>query len=519
MKLQEIYNSLDALAQMELGESFEDYSQRAWEGLPRMPYNELPLSLQKSVRQAFTADVIQDFLEKCYIPQDYEAAVQSMDADTAAEKLPAQQESYISFETVTSCIPAEDLEKILIRTRNTAIYTVTYKEPGKLAPSLYGNHVVAAFENVIDEYKQNIEEKHRKEDEKQKRKENRALGIKTPRPVRNNSVELVSVGFYQWGISDKEYLHGLDTKKNRYAYIAKMDPEFFEHLEFSNGVMTYDNETVGLIKQYVKGKYTDIQDLDIPLLKQFYTAAVKSDIRHDDYTITVSIPKFFREMGIKVAKGNSADIMEKLHSFENCIGILPQEQIIAKLFVIMTMNLKKQEMTIAMPYMYLLTEIVKQKNEKKLKSGKNAKYEQPYQNKLVYSTIAKERDKAAVDLVYIITNHLLTRGQVQDGNTYRRKNAISQNPELVSYSTSFRSLVKESDLLYGRIQSYAPADRNKALSRAFSKAYELLETHTDINEYFVNLKYDKIIPTMKTLDYQFTATWKGRNADYKPKIS
>lgn len=505
MKLSGIRERLEALADQQPGETIEDYSQRAWEGLPRIPYKELPRSLQQTVRERFTADILRDFLREGYNMTDFAANVLKMDAAHVADlPLPFEDE-------ITAGIPAKDLDAILIRTRNTAVYTVEYEAPGQLAPMLYGNHAMEAFETAIDEYRERLEEKHQQAQAK-------AKGQKPQRPQRAG--DLVSAGFYQYVISDKKYQGALTTQANKNAYIALMNPDFFKRLDFENGTVMFDKETAGIVKQYSKGKYTDVQDLDFPLLQQLYTAAVKSNIRHDAFTITVSLPQFFREMGIEVSKGNAPDIMGKLHSFENCVGIMPGTQTVSKLFSIIQLDMKNQTMTFAVPYIMKLSEVLAEKNhvEKKTRQGALIDYQQPYHNTLVHSSIAKERNKTAVELVYLITTGLLQRGYLPDIQTYRKKGAKTQYPERVTYSISFRSLINNAPLLRGRIQSYKEtSNKNNALRRAFEKAYQLIDKKTDAAEWFVDLHGNRIIPTMATLDDELTFTHNGRNGDYKPK--
>ena len=510
MKLQEIRETLDALEIHKPDEHPIDYAQRFWAGLPRMTYKELPASLQKNARERFTVGVLRDFLNTCYSSQEYENEVLNMTEEERAN-LPSPPESYVSFETITAGIPAKDLDNLLIRTRNTAIYTVEYESPGQPAPMLYGNYATEAFENIIDAYKERQEEKH-------KQKQAKEDGQKPQRPQRAGT--LVSGGYYQYVISDKKYQHGLTTQQNKYAYIALMQPDFFNQLDFKDGTFIYDGETAGIVKKYSKGKYTDVQELDIPLLTQIYTAAVRANIRHDAYTITVSLPQFFREMGVEVQKGNAPDIMEKLHSFEQCVGIMPGEQAISKLFIVIDLDMKNQTMTFAVPYIMRLHEVLETKNriERKTRKDELIEYKQPYHNMLVHSSIVKERNKTAVELVYSITTGLLQRGYTPDIQTYRKKDAKTQYPDRITYSVRFRTLINDAPLLRKRIQSYKDTkDKNKALRRAFEKAFQLLKSKTDAGEWFVNLQYNEIIPTMTTLDDELIFTHDGRNGDYKPK--
>ena len=455
----------------------EDGTSEYWDLLPRCPYQELPASLQKSARQRFTIENLRNFLQDCYTVEEWESLV--------------------------SDLSAECLDKILLRARNTAVYTIE-KEIGEFSPMLYGDHAVTAFEAAISNY----ENAPRTEKGKKAR-------ISANKAARGN--QLVSAGYYQIAISDKKYKFALTTKRNKSAYIQVVKPGFFEKLDFTGGVITWDREVAGVIRNNRRGSYEDIQDIDLPLLTQIYTATVKAHKSHSGYTITVYFNAFLREMGIDPGKSNAPDIMRKLRSFENCIGIMPG--VIAKLFSIIEINERDNTMTFAVPYLHRLIDELESRNkiERKTKNGEY-EYIAPYHNMLVYSTIANERNKPAVELVYLIVGALHQRGKIPDAKTYAKKDMQHDDPRLVTYQISFNSLLNDTSYLKRRVDSYkSTADKNKALRRAFEKAYQLIKTKTDAGEYFIDLHISEIIPTVSTLDDKLTITHHGVKADYTPK--
>lgn len=505
MTLKEIREIVEENTTQNPNENIADFAQRMWDNSPRIAFADLPASLQKKVRERHTISSVLDFLHECYtITPEVENAIKNMTAEEQA-KLPQPADSYISFETITAGISDADLQKILLRARNTAIYTIE-NENGDLSPMLYGNHAVAAFEAAIAEH----ENAPRDEDGKK-------IRTSANKAARGN--QLVSAGYYQIAISDKKYKFALTTKRNKSAYIQVVKPGFFEKLDFTGGVITWDREVAGVIRNNRRGSYEDIQDIDPALLTQIYTAAVKAHKSHNGYTITVYFHKFLREMGIDPGKNNAPDIMRKLQSFENCVGVMQGTGIIAKLFSIIEINAADDTMTFAAPYIFRLIDELESKNkiERKTKDG-DYEYIAPYHNMLVYSTIANERNKTAVELVYLIIAGLHQRGKVPDANTYAKKNMQHRDPRLVTYQTSFGSLVDDTSILSGRIEAYkSTADKNKALRRAFEKAYQLIETKTDAGEYFIDLQIPKIIPTISTLDDKLTITHHGVNGDYRQK--
>lgn len=532
-EIRDIFKTLDEqeaqTPQVQTADEVSERAQRRFDALPRIPFDELPASLQRSVRERFQLQNIREFLCDVLPIPSIEAAVKDMTAEQRAA-LPRPAESYVSFDTLVSGIPARDLEKILIHTRNTAIYTIEREWEQTSAdgdgapvfvPMLYAPHAVSAFTAAIDSYRAvptvtEIDKKTGKET-KHRKQTNHAARAAADK-------EIVSAGFYQFAISDKQYQHALTTQQNRTAYIALMDSEFFNKLDFSNGELIYDGVISGYVKQYSKGKYEDVSTLDLPLLVQIYTAAVKAHMKHDNYTITVYIPTFFKEMGIDAGTGNAADIMRKLHSFENCVGVLPGTKTISKLLSIVDMDLKRQTITFAIPYIMRIITLLDEKNlvQGKTRQGEEYKYIKPYHNTLVHSTVAAERNKPAVELLYCITSGLLQRGAIPDVKTYRKNQTQTTTPDLVTYSVTYRTLLNDAPLLRSRIASYGgnkypSSNQNAALRRAFSRMWELLHTQTDAERYYIDLRYTAIVPTMASLDDVLTITHRGINGKYSPQ--
>ena len=96
----------------------------------------------------------------------------------------------------------------------------------------------------------------------------------------------------------------------------------------------------------------------------------------------------------------------------------------------------------------------------------------------------------AVEIVTVLTNRMLQRGFVPDVKAWNKKNIRNVAPDTVSYHDRFRNILNDCPLLRGRVQSYAnDSDKNKALRRAFEKAYKLIRTRTDAEQYFCGLTF------------------------------
>ena len=111
MNLSELKHYLTELSKQEPGETAEEYAQRAWNNLPRIPYKELPASLQKAVRESYTAEQIQAALIIGYITENFNQSSPWTHGYSEAMK----------------DIPQSDHERIMIATRNNAVYTIEGK--------------------------------------------------------------------------------------------------------------------------------------------------------------------------------------------------------------------------------------------------------------------------------------------------------------------------------------------------------------------------------------------------------
>ena len=154
-------NEQEGIAGPQPGEAFEDFSQRMWDAIPRIPYAELPAALQKSIREIYPASAYRKFLVECYAAPEFEKYVHSMTEEEKAS-LPEPPASYISFQTLTEGIDESILEGLLIRARNTAIYALEYRRTlintatDEIYPVLYGNYACAAFEDVLAQYRATV---------------------------------------------------------------------------------------------------------------------------------------------------------------------------------------------------------------------------------------------------------------------------------------------------------------------------------------------------------------------------
>ena len=118
----------------------------------------------------------------------------------------------------------------------------------------------------------------------------------------------------------------------------------------------------------------------------------------------------------------------------------------------------------------------------------------PSHSYLIKSSIAKERNKKAVEIVTIVVTTIEQAGPA--GVPHIKARTIVERNTLLSETLS--KCVRDSN-------------RNTILKRAFTKAWELLETQTDLRKKYPDIALPDpnnpmMIPTMATLDTVYTFT-------------
>lgn len=343
--------------------------------------------------------------------------------------------------------------------------------------------------------------------------------------------ELVFAGNRQVDITDSDFQHALTTLKNNTAYIRPLAENVIKGLKFENGLVTFKDgsfDPTEFKKETEKGTYEDITEFDTSLFRQVFTAVYNSAKTHDTYTVTVSIPEFCKEMGVDIRhKTKSNDIFGKIERFSKCIGVVRNGTLFLRVLEIMAIDKTDKTITFATPYMnYVLREV--EKRNSIYKNNQELKYISPAYNMLIHSTIVKERNKAAVEIVSRILAGLFQRGAQPDAQLEQNKKKKNIKPNIVTYRTKFSTLIENIPILNYRLTSatttrkevntplkHPAASKNAQINRAFTRAYELLHEQTDAYKYFYKLNIPNVIPTTSTLNNVLIITHQGIDGQYE----
>ena len=151
MKLSEIRDQIQKVQAIPLN---PDGTWDGWDKYPRCNYKDLPASLQKTVRERYSPQSLRRALIDVIDNSEFEQILrQLLTPEQAATAFKKPIESRVSFAIMTADIPEQTLDALLIRARNTAIYTLEPDAKGNPEPELYANHAIAAFDAVLQQYR------------------------------------------------------------------------------------------------------------------------------------------------------------------------------------------------------------------------------------------------------------------------------------------------------------------------------------------------------------------------------
>lgn len=360
------------------------------------------------------------------------------------------------------------------------------------------------------------------------------------------------IGGRQAILSNSKYRGALDQRPNNYAYISYVGPSYWDQIETDEAGNLYDREEARIIrKAREQGKSTKKkrrepenveaapEGINKNLAGALFAAMLKTSTRQGS-EFTIYLPDFVKEMNKhykvdvdeydengrpneKYAQARAAEqsedpakkapknpsIMQDLRSLNEWVGILHGAEV-RKILTIVGMNMKANTITVIAPYFEALIRAAEDEQRQKVEAQKQL-YKKPNWNWLVHTSMSTERNQAAVDVVVRITNGMLQRGKIP-ASDFKENVDTNDAGGLIEYTISFESLINEVEKLKWRYNNTkATADKNKLLSRTFTKVYELLKKKTDAYDYFIDLQIPEIIPTTTTLSGEFKATYTGTN--------
>ena len=348
-------------------------------------------------------------------------------------------------------------------------------------------------------------------------------------------------------ITDKDYRYALSPYQNPYAYIQQLDENFFEQLEFdpNKGTMNIEGnilETITL--QNIKTR-SNLKELDLPLLRSLYTIIYCYADKIDTDTVTISMPTLAKHLGVNIRGGKPYELFSKIKAFDSVIGVFSNGSFY-RLLTFLKYDEPTNSITFGSPYMNKILRALKETNTIIPKKGEP--YLNPHYSFLIHGSIANERNKPAIEIVNAIITLLHQRGVdkplkenlttmgikkvvkqaiQEEFNNVNENNEDSEQVMITTMHKKISSIIEEIPILIEALEKPAidkktnllkpksAKDKNRTLERAFTGAYNLLKTKTNVYKYYKDLKITEIIPTVSTIDQVIEISHTGINEEYK----
>lgn len=312
-------------------------------------------------------------------------------------------------------------------------------------------------------------------------------------------------------ITNDKYKNSLTLQQNGGAYLQPLATT--EGLQYDGENLFFQGfpASEATLREINKDKDVPIEAIDLPLLRMFYSI-ILSDFEQNtkklgvvNEIVTVYVPDLAAILGKKrnLSKNDITSIIEKTSSFQTIYGVIKDPDrpngigTAVPLLVWMGYDAESNTIRFASPYMTRLIKRIYNVSIKKDRKGS------PHLKKdgtpllevshsyLIKSSIVKERNKRAVEIVMVVVTTIEQSGK---NTPHLKANTIIERiPQL---QRAFN-------------KTKTTSNKNLLLSRTFKKAWELLESQTKLRDKYPNITLPdpnnpQNIPTTSTLNMVFT---------------
>ena len=317
----------------------------------------------------------------------------------------------------------------------------------------------------------------------------------------------------------------LSTIENPNGYLLPLVPFVLPDLHFENGKLYFqDMDATAADLVMFKDKTPEaVKKIDVPLLHALYTIQLQQTLERIatpedlmamlenygrmNHAATIYVPSLLRMLGCKPNGGKDAEdiVFKKIRDLEDIYSAIEKRRASARTYyqylpVMKVMGRNENENTISFVSPYINDVIMRILDDslQRTKSGKPKKMRSggpflcPNHCYLVKSAIAKEQNKRAVEIVFVLAVLISRSG--------------SGTPNI-----RIQKLVDRCPNLKAALDAAPDAKRkNTVLKRAFSKAWQLLDEQTIIRDAYKEVELPTLIPTTKKMQEVIYIRHKGR---------
>lgn len=319
-------------------------------------------------------------------------------------------------------------------------------------------------------------------------------------------------------ITSSIFQNALTFNKNGNAYLQPLKSDGTDQIQYEGGNLLLDGYPATLTELdplCIKGN-ENIANFNLILLRTLYgiflTEALESLSECRGKRISIYLPDFMRKTGrnFGIKEADYDGFVNAIKQFNSVVGIINNGMTSSDILPVLVTeddedkeNRDKNTISLTSPYIARLARDIYVSGIRKKENGelmlkKNGRPQMlPTYSYLIDISIAKERNRKAVEIVFIVVTLIEQTGN----NTphIRAKTIIGRNP-----------------LLQKSMEGQTTGNKNTLLKRAFVKAWQLLRGKTFLAETYKNIhlpdpENPTVIPKVSTLNMVFSFPHEGKN--------
>lgn len=320
------------------------------------------------------------------------------------------------------------------------------------------------------------------------------------------------------------YQDAMSIVDNPAAHLQPITQALADNLRFEEGTLYFQGMEASRINlmEYYDKRPQAVSELDLPTLRALYSVILQElreaaenpdeimarakDPKYLSHSVRLYLPDVLKMLGYKPngSHDGATYAVAKIMRYNRILGVMEEKangRIYKSHYPVMLFvghNGKDNTIEFASPYINKLVMTILHASIQRNKAGEpklrsNGKpFMLPSHSYLIKTSIAKERNKRAVEIVCIIVTLIEQAG---DGGT----------PHIKA-----RTIIDRCPDLKNALEAASSGNKSLILKRAFTRAWVLLDKQTRLTETYKNIKFPTAVPTASTLDMVFEFPHDGK---------
>ena len=330
-------------------------------------------------------------------------------------------------------------------------------------------------------------------------------------------------------ITPPPYQNAMTPIEDKTAHLQPLIQSFAEVLQKNYDTMQAQGEIENIpFVQYYDNSPQAVSNLDLPTLRAFYSIflsnAEKMATNPDGLikkatspgftkeSVTIYIPDFLKMTGLAPNhnKSNEDAVLNKIASYATIYGVLEEQwggRTYKNHYPVLQLvkhDAKNNTVEIMSPYFHALigtivqASVRKDRNDKPKLKRNGDLYTRASHTYMVKASIDRERNKRAIEIVCVIVVLIERCGNGGTPHITARE-IINRCPDLKNALENEKT----------------SSGKSRILRRAFTKAWQLLKTQTELQDHYKNIQFPTAIPTSSSLDMKIEFPHEGKIPDHK----